>query len=417
MRAIAAATACSAAPSVVVSSSKANNSFNAIGKNRNVEYGQDTLPLGIRSRRIDNHNGVKMHILEAGFEAPGQPCVVLLHGFPELAYSWRNQLLPLAEAGFHVIAPDLRGHGRSAATAVALDDDLLPYSRLNRVSDVLGLVRAVGYERAAAVVGHDWGAPTAEWCALVRPDVFQSVVAMSTPFVGPPTLPLVAASSPKTSVADVDIQKDLAALPFPRKHYWWYYATRGANDDMWHAQQGVHDLLRAIYHFKSADWKGNKPFALKSWTAAQLAKMPAYYIMDLDKGIAETMSAEMPSEAQIAACRWMTENDLRVYGAEYVRTGFQGGLNSYRILTNPKYAGELTSFSGRTIDVPACFIGGASDWGVRQSPGAFEGMQDVCTRLFDVHLIDGAGHSIAEEQPEQVNRVLIEFLRRARVRG
>jgi pimeloyl-ACP methyl ester carboxylesterase len=186
---------------------------------------------------------------------------------------------------------------------------------------------------------------------------------------------------------------------------------------MWHAPAGVHDLLRAIYHFKSADWQGNKPFALKSWTAAQLAKMPTYYIMDCDKGIAETMSAEMPSEAQIAACRWMTDNDLRVYSTEYMRTGFQGGLNAYRILTIPKYSGELTSFSGRTIDVPSCFIGGASDWGVRQSPGAFEAMQDVCTRLLDVHLIEGAGHSIPEEQPEQVNRLLIEFMQRARVLG
>jgi alpha-beta hydrolase superfamily lysophospholipase len=99
----------------------------AMGPNQNVEYGQDTLPVGIRSRRVDNNNGVTMHILEAGFERPGRPCIVLLHGFPELAYTWRNQLLPLAQAGFHVIAPDLRGYGRSVALPVTFDDDLLPY--------------------------------------------------------------------------------------------------------------------------------------------------------------------------------------------------------------------------------------------------------------------------------------------------
>jgi pimeloyl-ACP methyl ester carboxylesterase len=382
-----------------------------VPKNGHVMYGQDTLPLGIRSRLIDNNNGLTMHILEAGFEAPQRPCVVLLHGFPELAYTWRHQLLPLARAGFYVMAPDLRGYGRTTAAPVSFDDDLLPYSLLNRVSDVLGLTRAVGYQKVACVVGHDWGGPTAEWCALVRPEVFRSVVTMSTPFSGAPTLPLGAAESSRAAVSRVDIEKELAALPRPRKHYWWYYASPGANADMWHAPQGVHDLLRAMYYFKSADWNGNRPFALKSWTASELARMPEYYIMDLAKGIAETMAMHMPSKQEIAACHWMTEEDLRIYSAEYTRTGFQGGLNSYRILTNARYSAELKSFSDRRIDVPSCFIGGAHDWAVRQSPGAFEAMKrDACTRLLGVHLIDGAGHSVPEEQPRQVNRLLLEFL-------
>lgn len=97
---------------------------------------------------------------------------MLLHGFPELAYSWRHQLLPLARAGFHVIAPDLRGYGRSVTTPATYADDLLPYSVLNRVSDILGLVRALGHEKVAAVIGHDWGGPTAQWCGRMRPDVF-----------------------------------------------------------------------------------------------------------------------------------------------------------------------------------------------------------------------------------------------------
>lgn len=383
-------------------------------RNDRVEYGQQTLPSGIRSRRVDNNNGLTMHVLEAGFEERGRPCVVLLHGFPELAYTWRHQLLPLAAAGFHAIAPDLRGYGRSVADPVAFDDDLSPYFLLNRVSDVLGLVRAFGYEKAAAVVGHDWGGPTAAWCALLRPDVFRSVVMMSTPFSGSPTLPLNTANHPRKAEPEDDIQKQLAALPRPRKHYWWYSATRDANQNMWHARQGVHDLLRAMYYYKSADWKGNKPFALKSWSAPELAKMPTYYIMDRDQGIAETMAAQMPSAAQIAACRWLTEEDLDVYSTEYVRTGFQGGLNSYRILIDSKHPSEVTSFSGRTIDVPSCFIGGASDWGVRQSPGAFESMQQgACTRFLGAHLVNGAGHWLAEEQPAQVNELLLEFLSKA----
>src|ERR1700722_1703422 len=189
------------------------------GRNPNVEYGQDTLGAGIRSRYLDNNNGVTMHVLEAGFEHPGEPCVVLLHGFPELAYTWRNQLLPLAAAGYHVIAPDLRGYGRSVSAPVRFDEDLLPYTWLNRVSDVLGLVRALGFEQVAAVVGHDWGGPTAAWCALVRPDVFQSVVLMSTPFDGPSNLPLDTVDHPLKPVAENNIDRALAALPRPRKHY------------------------------------------------------------------------------------------------------------------------------------------------------------------------------------------------------
>jgi pimeloyl-ACP methyl ester carboxylesterase len=386
----------------------------AAGRNGDVEYGQDTLPAGVRSRRVNNNNGLTMHVLEAGYETPGRRCVVLLHGFPELAYTWRHQLLPLAAAGFHVIAPDLRGYGRSAATAVAFDDDLLPYSLLNRVSDILGLARALGHEKVASVVGHDWGGPTAQWCALVRPDVFQSVVTLSTPFFGPPTLPLPAASSPAAPMPRVDMQEQLAALARPRKHYFEYCATRAANENMWHAPQGVHDLLRALYYFKSADFKGNKPFPLKSWSASELAKMPTYYVMDLDQGMAETVAAQMPSDAQIATCKWLTEQDLRVYAAEYIRTGFQGGLNYYRIGTDPRYDAELNSFSGRTIDVPAVYLGGDREWAVYQSPGAFESMRTVCTRLRGVHLVAQAGHSLPEEQPRQVNKLLLGFLREIR---
>jgi pimeloyl-ACP methyl ester carboxylesterase len=383
-----------------------------IRRNEHVEYGQDTLPPGIRSRYVDNNNGVKMHVLEAGFEGERRPCIVMLHGFPELAYTWRNQLLPVARAGFHAIAPDLRGYGRSAKAPVTYDDDIIPYSRMNCVSDVLGLVRALGYDTVAAVIGHDWGGPTAAWCALLRPDVFESVVLVSTPFGGPPKLPLDTSKHPRRAVAEIDIDKELAALPRPRKHYSTYWATRAANEDMWHAPQGVHDLLRALYYFKSADWKGNKPIPLKSWTAAELAKLPEYYVMDLDKTTAQTMAAVMPSKTQIAACKWMTEKDLEVYCTEYMRTGFQGGLDLYRV---QEVAGDLAAFAGRTIDVPACFIGGASDWGVRQTPGAFEAMQHgACTRLMGVHLVKDAGHSVVEEQPEVVNRVLIEFLRQSK---
>src|SRR5262249_12944428 len=143
--------------------------------NGDVAYGATTLPVGIRSRFVDTHNGVTLHVLESGDASGSRPCVLLLHGFPELAYSWRKLMLPLAEAGFHVVAPDQRGYGRSGGTDVGYDDDLAPFSLLNHVRDALGLIAALGHTEVAAVVGHDYGSPVAAWSAVARPDVFHSV--------------------------------------------------------------------------------------------------------------------------------------------------------------------------------------------------------------------------------------------------
>jgi pimeloyl-ACP methyl ester carboxylesterase len=362
---------------------------------------------------VANGNGITMHVLEAGFAAGVRPCVLLLHGFPELAYSWRKVLLPLAAAGFHVVAPDLRGYGRTDGTNVAFDDNLRPFSLLNRVRDALGLVFALGHRTVAAVVGHDYGSPVAAWCALVRPDVFQKVALMSAPFGGPPALPFATAASavPPAAAPGPSIHDALAALHPPRKHYQWYYATRAANDDMWRAPQGVHAFLRAYYHMKSADWAHNRPFPLAAWSADELAKLPRYYVMDLDQGMAATVAPALPTTAEIAACGWLPDEDLRVYSAEYERTGFQGGLQSYRVGTDPAYAAELTLFAGRTIDVPACFIAGASDWGVHQRAGQFEAMQTTaCTQFRGVHLVEGAGHWVQQEQPAQVSELLAAFI-------
>ena len=176
--------------------------------------------------------------------------------------------------------------------------------------------------------------------------------------------------------------------------------------------QGIHAFLRAYYHCKSADWTRNKPFPLASWTAGELAKLPSYYVMDLDKGMAETVAPEMPSAAAIAACKWLTEDELLVYSTEFGRTGFQGGLQWYRCGTDSRFSAEIETYSGRTIDVPSCFIAGKSDWGVYQRPGNLERMKSsACTHMTGVHLLDGAGHWVQQEQPEKVSKLLIQFLR------
>jgi pimeloyl-ACP methyl ester carboxylesterase len=371
------------------------------------------LPPGLRSRYVSNINGLTVHVLEAGFEVKGRPCVLLLHGFPELAYAWRKVMLPLALEGFHVLAPDLRGYGRTTGWDDDYDGDLFSYRLTNLVRDALGVISAFGYRSVAGVVGRDAGSPVAAYCALIRPDVFRSVVMMTAPFAGPPSLPFNTADDaiqPQAPPSRATVNKDLAALNPPRKHYQEYYSTREANDNMRNCPQGIHAFLRAYYHCKSADWKQNKPFRLKSFTAEELAKMPTYYIMELDKGMAETVASEMPSDAEIAACKWLPDDELRVYSAEYSRTGFQGGLQGYR-RTGPKFTADLQTFSGRTIDVPSLFIAGKSDWGVYQFPGSLERMQTtICTQMRGTYLIDGAGHWVEQEQPEEVSKLLVDFL-------
>lgn len=374
----------------------------------------DTLPPGIRSRLIDGINGLRMHVLEAGHDSPGRPCVLLLHGFPELAYSWRKVMPQLAAAGYHVIAPDQRGYGRTTGWSADYDGDLRPFNLLNLVRDALGLVFALGHHHVDAVVGHDFGSSVAAWCALTRPDVFRSVALMSAPFSGPPSIPFDTAGKPAAAKADDPVHRDLAALPRPRKHYQWYYATRDANDHMQHAPRGVHDFLRAYYHHKSADWADNTPVPLQGWTASELAKLPTYYVMDAAETMAETVAKEMPSPDAIAANSWLPDNELAYYSGEYARTGFQGGLQWYRCNTTGLFNTDYELFSGRTIDVPSTFISGLQDWGIYQRPGAIEAMQKkACTDMRAVHLIDGAGHWVQQEQAGEVSRLLLEFLKDA----
>jgi pimeloyl-ACP methyl ester carboxylesterase len=372
-------------------------------------YGGAPLPAGLRSRRVRGINGLAMHVLEAGFETAGRPALLLLHGFPELAYSWRKVMPALAAAGYHVIAPDQRGYGDTNEWDGDYDGDLSSFRLPNLVRDALGLVAALGYRTVEAVIGHDFGSPVAAYCALMRPDVFRRVALMSAPFAGPPALPFNTANGAAPSPS-VDIDAALAALDPPRKYYQTYYGTRPADADMRYCAQGIHAFLRAYYHMKSADWGANKPFALASFTAGELAKMPRYYIMDRDKTMAESVAPEMPSAAATAACRWLPDDELRVYSAAFARTGFQGGLNWYRC-RGGKFTAELETYSGLTIDVPACFIAGASDWGIYQVPGALERMtSSACTRWRGTYVIDGAGHWVQQEKPEAVSALLLSFL-------
>jgi len=371
-------------------------------------YPDNVLPSGVRSRFVDNINGLRMHVLEAGYEGDNRPGVLLLHGFPELAYSWRRVMVQLAENGFHVMAPDQRGYGRTTGWNRDYDGDLGSFRLLNLARDALGLVYVFGHIKVA-VVGHDFGSAVAGWCAMTRPDVFTSVALMSAPFSGPGNLPFDTADNPPPPSPKESLYEDLAKLPRPRKHYQRYYWTREANENMWRAPQGLHAFLRAYYHYKSTDWTGKKPYRLASRTAAEMAKMPTYYIMDKEDGMAETVAKHMPSTSAIAANDWLPDNELQVYTEEYSRNGFQGGLNWYRatVLGNA----EKQLFAGRKIEQPSVFISGASDWGSYQNPGALERMQTkVCTNMQAVHMVEGAGHWVQQEQSEKTGQLLVDFL-------
>src|SRR5580700_5999598 len=356
-------------------------------------YGNGTIPAGIRSRQIPNVNGMTVHILEAGYETPARPAVLLLHGFPE------------------------RGYGRTIGWDDSHDADADPFRILNMTRDAIGLVFALGHRSVAMVVGHDAGAPIASWSALIRPDFFRSITIMSSPFEGAPSLPFDTANGaplPRPAITDDDLDAELAKLNPPRKYYQNYQRTRGASDDMLHAPQGLHAFFRAYYFYKSADYKGNHPHPLKARTAEEMAQIPNYYVMEKDKGMAETAAAFMPAADYIANCKWLTEPEVEVYATEYARTGFTGALQGYRVRrgSDPRSIAEMQTFSGRTIDVPSQYIAGKSDWGVYQTPGAVDKMRNsACTHMVGFHLLDGAGHWVQQEQPELVSALLVQFLR------
>jgi pimeloyl-ACP methyl ester carboxylesterase len=343
-------------------------------------------------------NGLDMHVLEAG--DAGSPALLLLHGFPELAWSWRKVMVPLARAGFHVIAPDQRGYGRTTGWDGNYDGDLASYNLINLVRDQKTLLQNLGLKSVVAVIGHDFGSPVAAWCALLHPEIFKSVALMSAPFTGPPA---------STTPAADPTHDALAALPRPRGRDQWYYSTRAADADMLRCPQGVHAFLRAYYHVKSADWKENQPYELAAWSAAELAKMPTYYIMDLGENMAQTVAPHMPASASA----WLSEEELRVYSTAFERTGFQAALQWYRCRTEGKFDAELARHAGKKIEVPACFIAGKSDWGPYQRPGSLAKMRaSACCRRLACDFIEGAGHWVQQEQPAETVRLLLQFLQR-----
>ena len=370
----------------------------------------DYPPLpGLRQRHLHDIEGMSVRILEAGYETPGRPLVLLLHGFPELAWSWRRVMPMLAQAGFHVVAPDQRGYGGTTGWEARTERDLASFSTHAYALDAMRVVFALGHRSVAGVVGHDFGSMVAAYGALVRPDVFRSLVMVSFPFDGPPALPFGDADR-ALRPSGPSLAAQLAALPRPRKDSMAFLASPEADADMLHPPQGLHAFLRAYFHVKSADWPGNHPHPLASGSAAELATLPTYYIMDQALGMAATVAPDAPSPQQAAANTWLPDADLDIYVRAFRRTGFQGALNWFRCHTGAIGRTEIALLSGRTIDVPILFVSGAADWGSYRKPGALERMRGIYPRLTGTTFIDGAGHWVQQEQPERFTSRLLDFL-------
>lgn len=360
-------------------------------------------------------NGLTFHILEAGYTADREkPLLLLLHGFPELAFSWRKVMPSLAQAGYYVVAVDQRGYGRTTGwdNSVFSKTNLPQFTLTNLVRDMVVLVNALGYRKVQCVIGHDFGAVSSSMCALIRPDMFESVVMMSHPFKEHTALPFNTAREEFPASQPVqDIQKELRDLPEPRKHYKWYNSTAAAALHWSVPPQGLHAFLRGYIHLKSADWKGNNPHLLKAWEANELAVMPHYYIMPLHRSMPEVVATLMEDEDPDKTTVWMPEGDLDVYVQEWNRTGFQGALNWYRCQTDPAQMKDLYLFAGKKIEVPAIFISGEKDWGNYQQPGALESCPQSCLKFRGVKFIEGAGHWPQQEQPEKVVEEILSFLK------
>ncbi|MGI9145491.1 MAG: alpha/beta fold hydrolase [Chloroflexota bacterium] len=310
--------------------------------------------------RFFDTNGIRMHAVEAGVG----PLVVLLHGFPESWYSWRHQLSALAEAGFHVVAPDQRGYGQTDRPGV-----IEAYSMFHLVGDVIGLLDAFGEEHAV-VVGHDWGAPVAWHTALFRPDRLRGVVGLSVPF------------RPRGRQAPLSVLRDVLGQGF----YQIYFQEPGvAEADLEH---DVRRTLRTILYGAS----GANP------------SVPDMVVKPGQGFLGDTAVPDRLPD-------WIQETDVDFFVGEFERTGFAGGLNWYR---NIDRNWELTpAWQGATVGVPAMYMVGDRDV-VYHFPGGKELISDLkrfVPNLRQSVLLEGCGHWTQQERAAEVNLGLIDFLR------
>jgi pimeloyl-ACP methyl ester carboxylesterase len=313
------------------------------------------------THRTVETNGIRMHVAEQG----AGPLVILCHGFPESWYSWRHQLAALAAAGYHAVAPDMRGYGQTDAPA-----EIEAYTLLHLVGDMVGLVGALG-EKSAVIAGHDWGAPVAWHAALLRPDVFRAVIGLSVPF------------RPRGSVRPTSVMPQTDEVMF----YQLYFQTPGVAEA--ELARDVRATIRQLAYGGSGDAPGRGNLGMVRRGGGFL-----------DGAIDPTT---LPP--------WLTAADIDFYAGEFGRTGFRGGLNWYRNIDRNWEL--LAPFAGAVVTVPALYVAGDRDLVVR-----FPGMDQLLPNLSRfvpqlrrTIMLPGCGHWTQQERAREVNDAMLEFLK------
>lgn len=316
---------------------------------------------GVSLRHVEA-NGIRFRVAEAG----SGPLVLFCHGWPESWYSWRNQIKAVADAGFRAVAPDMRGYGGTDAPPNVED-----YTLRHIVGDTVELVKQLG-ETQAVIVGHDWGAPAAWNSAMLRPDVFRAVVGMSVPW------------SPSGYVDFLAALEKLGVKTF----YIQYFQTVGRAEAEF--EKDVRDALRRIYHTASGDNR---------------SKGVGFATLPENGGFLDNTAPpdDYPS--------WQPKESLDYYVAQFQRSGFRGGLNWYRNMTRSWRL--FGPFRGVVIKQPSMFVAGSRD-GVLKFPNAqkqIEAFPQTLPGLRGLHIVEGAGHWVQQERPDEVNRALVDFLK------
>lgn len=321
------------------------------------------MTSGEIAHRTIETNGIRMHVAEQG----SGPLIVLCHGFPESWHSWRHQLPALAAAGFHAVAPDMRGYGQTDKPE-AIDQ----YTLLHLVGDIVGLLDALGAEQAV-VVGHDWGAPVAWHAALLRPDRFRGVVGLSVPY------------RPRGSARPTSVMPQTDDAVF----YQLYFQEPGVAEA--ELERDVRRTLRALLYGAS----GNAP-AFGSGSGVGMVPRRG--------GFVPALASLLPLPS------WLVEADLDFYAGEFTRTGFRGGLNWYRNIDRNWEL--LAPFAGAKVEIPALYVAGDRDL-VVSFPGMDQllpNLKQFVPKLRGTIMLPGCGHWTQQERPDEVNRAMLEFL-------
>lgn len=314
----------------------------------------------VGAERYIDTNGVRLRVVEAGDR--GAPVVVLAHGFPELAYSWRHQISALAEAGYHVLAPDQRGYGGSSCPK-----EIAAYTIHELTTDIVGLLDVVGAERAVWV-GHDWGAIVAWNAPLLHPDRVAAVAALSVPALPRPKMPPTQA-----------FRKAFGEHFF----YILYFQEPGIADAELNSDPG-RTMRRMMGGLRMPNDETEALRLLSPGPEGFIARLPE--------------PGELPN--------WISQDELNHYITEFTRTGFTGGLNWYRNFDrNWQTTAELANTK---ITVPSLFIAGTADPVL--SFTRTDRASEMVTGPYSEVMIDGAGHWLQQERPNEVNAALLAFL-------